>query len=233
MVVVTVRCFASFPVTGCRQSPKLLCKENSMKKGNVKKTIPIEGNYAKITSDNLEHNILSLFMFERKLEKGIIKRYTIRHKTITTSDGNLQIDGTIRYSDIFFNHLIPFECKCNSEIVKRKQIWELKEKIKNERDRKGVFVTTSYYQFSAIKYAEEHGILLLSILSEETQYNILNKAIKERNYFSNKPVIIIKPFRAARVRLNFNAEAVVSFFEPGDFRYYLWEYNPWKKKKHG
>ena len=200
-----------------------------MKKGKFKRIIPIEGNCAKITPEIFEHNILSLFKLKRKWKKGFIKNYTIRHKTITTADGNLQIDGTIKYSEVFVNHLILFECKCYSEIVKRKQIWELNEKIKKKGARKGVFVTTSYYQFGAIKYAEEHGILLLSILSEESQYNILNEDIKEGYYLSNQPVITIKPFRAARVRLNLNAEAVVSFFEPGDFRYYLNEYNPWKK----
>ena len=199
------------------------------KKGNSKRIIPIEGNCAEITPEIFEHNVLSLFVLDRKWKKGFIKKYTIRHKTITTSDGNLQMDGTIRYSDVLVDHLILFECKSHREIVKRKQIWELNEKIKKEGARKGVFVTTSYYQFGAIKYAEEHGILLLSILSEETQYNILNKKMKDGYCSSNQPVILIKPFRAARVRLNLNAEAVVSFFEPVDFRYYLNEYNPWKK----
>ena len=82
-----------------------------MKKGNIKRIIPIEGNCAKITPDRFEHNVLSLFVLRRKWKKGFIKKYTIRHKTMNTSDGSLQIEGTIRYSDVFVDHLILFECK--------------------------------------------------------------------------------------------------------------------------
>ena len=191
-----------------------------MKKGNVKKTIPIEGNCATISPEKFKHNTLSLFREERKHLKGLpLSHYKIRLETTTnTSDGIFQFAGTI-ISDILACHCTPvfFECKRIESPVKRNQIWALKEEMKNRKAEKGIFVTTSYYQFGAVKYAKEHNILLLSILSEETQYIIQNKRIKEASHLLVNPVITIKPFSVVRVWLKNDTEASVSYFEKGDF----------------
>lgn len=184
-----------------------------MGKENIKSIIPIEGNYSDMTPTDFEAHTRALFKLQRNKKKSIIKDYSVQYsKTKTTPNGHLQIQGKIKYSFLLIDYLVLIESKHYMGPIKRKQIWELKEKMKKAGAQKGIFVTTSYYQFGAIKYAKEHEILLLSIVNADMQYKIRNDEIKKR-YYSDPQKINIKSHRTARIMLESDTEASITYFE--------------------
>ena len=70
---------------------------------------------------------------------------------------------------------ILVECKRYKGPVKREQIQVLHDKMNSIGAHKGIFVTTSYYQSGALKYAKEHKIALLTILDGKLQYEVRSK----------------------------------------------------------
>ena len=83
--------------------------------------------------------------------------------TVSTRNGNYQLDGRIRFQAYGIPFTIIVECKRYSHSVKRDALVVLQDKIQELGAQKGILVTTSSFQSGAVQYAENHGLTLVQL----------------------------------------------------------------------
>ena len=144
--------------------------------------IPTKENYTEITPTEFEQYAISAL--QEQFQDKEIDSYSFTHNVQKDAyDGSYQIDGEIKLSTMGINIDILVECKRYKGPVKREQIQALHDKIRSVGAHKGIFITTSFFQSGALKYAKEHGIALISIIDGKLQYEARSK-----NWIKN-PVI--------------------------------------------
>ncbi len=131
-----------------------------------------------------------------QFEKNGVSDYSFEHNVVlNASDGSYQIDGLIKFSLLGVSYTTLVECKHYKDPIKREQIQILFDKIRAVGAQKGIFVTTSYFQTGAIKYASEHGIALISVIDGKLTYQA-----RSEDWMINPtipPWIEVKPYKMA------------------------------------
>ena len=108
---------------------------------------------------------------QKQFQSKEIDSYSFKHNVQKDAhDGSYQIDGEIKLSTMGIDIDILVECKRYKGPVKREHIQVLHDKVCSVRAHKGIFITTSYFQSGALKYAKEHGIALISIIDGQLRY---------------------------------------------------------------
>jgi len=92
------------------------------------------------------------------------------NEIIKVSDGEYQIDGTIRFQVMGVSYLTLVECKKYKGPISREKVQVLFDKIRAVGAQKGILVTTSYFQKGALDYASNHGIALIQIVDGKVLY---------------------------------------------------------------
>ena len=138
--------------------------------------IPEEENYTEMTPSEFEE--YSVSMLKQQFQSKGVENIQFEHNVIKQAyDGEYQIDGVIKISVAGADIEILVECKRYKGPVKREHIQALYDKIRAVGAHKGFFVTTSYYQSGALKYAKEHGIATITIVNGILRYETREKGI--------------------------------------------------------
>ncbi len=131
--------------------------------------LPGEEYYNEMTPTAFEQYVLN--GLKEQFVKNGVSDYSFEHNVVlNASDGSYQIDGLIKFSLLGVSYTTLVECKHYKAPIKREHIQILFDKLRAVDAQKGIFVTTSYFQSGAIKYASEHGIALISIIDGKLTY---------------------------------------------------------------
>lgn len=131
--------------------------------------MPGKENITKITSTEFEKFVVSV-LEEQYLQDGIENISFVHNVVKDAHDGTYQIDGEIKFTIMGVEYVTLVECKLYKGPIKREHIQTLYSKVQSTGAHKGIFVTTSYFQSGALKYAKEHGIALITIADGSIQY---------------------------------------------------------------
>lgn len=131
--------------------------------------IPTKENYTEMAPEEFEKYVL--LTLENYFRENGVEKYSFEHNVKKEAyDGTYQIDGVITMSIVGIDITILVECKRYRGPVKREHIQALNDKLRSMGAHKGIFITTSYYQTGALKYAKEHGIALISVIDGNMRY---------------------------------------------------------------
>lgn len=92
------------------------------------------------------------------------------NKIIKTFDGNYQIDGYIEFTLMGTQFRAIIECKHYKSSISREKVQVLQGKIQSLGAHKGILISTANFQSGAIDYAKIHGIALIQLTEESTNY---------------------------------------------------------------
>lgn len=90
--------------------------------------------------------------------------------TVSTRNGNYQLDGRIRFQAYGMPFTIIVECKRYSNSVKRDALVVLQDKIQELGAQKGILITTSSFQSGAVQYAKNHGLTLVQLRQKDGDF---------------------------------------------------------------
>ncbi|WP_094603269.1 hypothetical protein SPSIL_050160 [Sporomusa silvacetica DSM 10669] len=141
--------------------------------------IPTKQNYTKMSPREFEQFVIML------LEVAVvdIPNVEVQHnEIIKASDGEYQIDGTIRFEVMGIKYLTLVECKMYKPPISREKVQVLYDKLRALGAQKGILATTSYFQSGAIEYASIHGIALVQIIDGKLTYCVRSKNPQEIKY---------------------------------------------------
>lgn len=77
---------------------------------------------------------------------GVSNAIVKHDELIQTSEGEYQIDGTIRFELMGIKHLTLIECKMYKSPISRGKVQVLYDKLRASDAQKGILATTSYFQ---------------------------------------------------------------------------------------
>lgn len=93
-----------------------------------------------------------------------LAEYVSKHREILgATDGEYEIDVTVRFSAFGVNYLTLIECKHYKKPVGRDKVQTLLAKVQSLGAQKGILYSTSGFQSGAVKFASAHGIALIEI----------------------------------------------------------------------
>lgn len=100
-----------------------------------------------------------------------LDEFSIRRlERVSGSDGEYEIDITVRFKALGVNFLTLVECKKYNSRIKRLAVQVLHAQVDSLGANKGIMFSTADYQRSAIRYANNHGISLIKV----TENGLLN-----------------------------------------------------------
>jgi restriction system protein len=115
--------------------------------------------------------------FEKAVKKildatGIeLSGYQSKHRDkVDGSDGEYEIDITIRFRVLGVEYLTLVECKRHANKVKREDVQTLWAKMLSLRAQKGIMFATSSFQSGALEFAKAHGIALVTLADGRSSY---------------------------------------------------------------
>lgn len=146
--------------------------------------IPTKQNNTKMLPQEFEQFVIMLL---RVAVVGIPDVEVKHNELIEVSDGEYQIDGTIRFEVMGVKYLTLVECKMYKSPVSREKVQVLYDKLRAIGAQKGILATTSYFQSGAIKYASAHGIALVQIIDGKLTYCVRSNNPQEVNYPADLP----------------------------------------------
>lgn len=142
--------------------------------------IPTKENFTEMSPVDFEKFVILLL--EEQAE--YLQNAEFKHNEILkVSDGEYQIDGTIRFEVMGVNFLTLVECKKYNGAVTREKVQVLFDKIRAVGAQKGILATTSYFQSGAISYAKNHGIALIQIVDGKLTYEVRSLNISDNIYY--------------------------------------------------
>lgn len=118
-------------------------------------------NNRDMSLNEFEKFVMELF---KSTVRDILNVRLNHNELIKTSDGEYQIDGTIRFDILGVHYLTLIGCKMYKGPIPREKVQILYDKLRAVGAQKGILVTTSYFQSGAINYASCHGIALVQII---------------------------------------------------------------------
>ena len=115
--------------------------------------------------------------FEREV-KAILERSgaTLRsfvakqRERVAASDGEYEIDVTVRFEALGADFLVLVECKHQRRAVEREVVQILADRIRAVGAHKGMLFTTASFQSGALEYARAHGIALVRVADGSSLY---------------------------------------------------------------
>jgi restriction system protein len=116
--------------------------------------------------------------FENEVEKLLItigKGKLSQFKTnklekLMGSDGEYEIDITVRFEALGGKFLVLVECKHHKSPIKRDVVQVLNDRLRAVGAQKGMIFATTRFQKGAIEYAKQHGIALVQVADGKTSY---------------------------------------------------------------
>ncbi len=178
--------------------------------------IPTKENYTEMTPADFEQYALSAL--KKQFQDKGIDNYSFVHDVQKNAyDGRYQIDGEIEFSIMGVNINILVECKQYTGPVKREHIQVLNDKIRSTGANKGIFITTSYYQSGALKYAKEHGIALITIIDGKLRYQT-----RSEDWMNNSGTpswVEVKPFNMVMITQLTDTSISVKYIDDTDALY--------------
>ena len=124
--------------------------------------------FLQITPEEFEKKAISWL---DRTSLGKIKQTIFHRKRVKGASGEYEIDILVElqlYEGIRIRILI--ECKRYRNPIKREIVMALESKLRDIGAHKGIVVSTSDFQSGAVKFAKTHGIALVKIAGDETQY---------------------------------------------------------------
>lgn len=85
------------------------------------------------------------------------------HETVQGTDGSYDFDATVRYQLAGLEFLVLVEAKLHKNPIKRGLVQELHSKLLSVGAHKAVMISTAPYQSGAVKFAQTHGIALVTV----------------------------------------------------------------------
>lgn len=146
--------------------------------------IPTRESYTEMSPCEFERFVMSLF---ETATEGIVNAKVEHNELIKSSDGEYQIDGTIRFEVMGVKYLTLVECKMYKGPVSREKVQVLNDKLRAIGAQKGILATTSYFQSGAINYASSHGIALVQIIDGKLTYSVRSADTKVVSYPPDLP----------------------------------------------
>lgn len=141
--------------------------------------IPTKENYTEMSPREFEQ--FTMLLLENVI-KDVANVKVEHNELIQTSDGEYQIDGTIRFEIMGIKYLTLVECKMYKGPISREKVQVLYDKLRAIGAQKGILVTTSYFQSGAINYASSHGIALVQIIDGKLTYEVRSNDTKVVSY---------------------------------------------------
>jgi len=96
------------------------------------------------------------------------------HETIKGVDGTYDFDATVRFRFLDVDFLVVVEAKRYANPVKRDVVQILHAKVQSVGAHKAVLISTAPFQRGALRYAETHGIALVTVT--EGRFSIETRA---------------------------------------------------------
>lgn len=175
--------------------------------------IPSKENYTEMTSTEFEKYTIA--ELTKQFSANGIQNFSFQHNVkIDAYDGTYQIDGKLEYSLMGISYVTLVECKKYKGPIKREHIQALHDKIRSTGAHKGIFVTTSYYQSGALKYAKKHGIALISIIEGSMRYATRSRDCLDKPTIP--PWVDVKPFNMVMQIQKNDASISVSYIDDTD-----------------
>ena len=131
-----------------------------------------------------------------KNETKNLEGIDIKHdETITTDDGDYQIDGTMTYEIASLEYKTLIECKHYKHPISREKVQILYDKIRATGYNKGILISTSTFQQGALQFAKKHGIALIQIVEKSAIYHtrMLNSSHTE---FDNQYCFLMQEYKS-------------------------------------
>jgi restriction endonuclease len=100
------------------------------------------------------------------------------HEKIEGVDGVYDFDATVRYSFAGMRFLILVEAKLHRRPIDREYVQVLHEKIRSVGGHKGVIFSTAPYKSGAVRFAQIHGIALVTLTEGRYVYATRSDAIE-------------------------------------------------------
>lgn len=111
--------------------------------------------------------------------------YEVRlHDAIEGTDGTFTFDATARFEIGGLGFLTVIEAKRHANPIKREQVQVLHAKARSVGAHKAVMISTAKYQSGALRFAQVHGIALLSVT--EGRFLIETRAVEPRPALSRE-----------------------------------------------
>lgn len=123
--------------------------------------------YAQMTPEEFETEVVGLL--DQEFD-GLTDVRVQWRETIAAHDGEYEFDATVRYSIGEFEFLVVVEAKRHRNAIKRETVQTLHAKMQSVHAQKGIVVATAPFQSGAIKYAQEHGIAVVSWTGERVTF---------------------------------------------------------------
>jgi predicted DsbA family dithiol-disulfide isomerase len=119
----------------------------------------------------------------------------VNREDIKGTDGNYNIDITIRFNKLDVNFLVLVECKYHNHPIKREYVQLLRDKIVSLGAQKGILVASNSFQSGAINYAKTHGIALVRLINEQFAYETRSREMmplyyEEKQTLNSKAIIM-------------------------------------------
>ncbi len=114
-----------------------------------------------------EFELLVKSWFEAFGDKYKMESFRVGHlERLSGAVGEYTFDVTVRFS-IFqgTQFLVLVECKKHRNPIKREVVQVLHDRLRSVGGHKGVVVATTSFQSGAQRYAEEHGVALVQVVS--------------------------------------------------------------------
>jgi restriction system protein len=115
-----------------------------------------------MTDENLtpEEYELHVKRYIERFADDVKDFYVTHRERHTASEGEFEIDITVRFQLLDVEWVVLIECKRYKNPIERKVVMELQAKKEAVKADKAMIFTTSTYQTGAIEYAHYHGIIL-------------------------------------------------------------------------
>lgn len=85
------------------------------------------------------------------------------HEVVAGSDGDYDIDATVRFEVGGMAFLVLVEAKRHKDPIKRELVQVLHQKVQSTGAQKGTMISTAPFQSGALKFAMSHGIALATV----------------------------------------------------------------------
>ncbi|MFJ2240924.1 restriction endonuclease [Streptomyces sp. NPDC087859] len=128
-----------------------------------------------MTSAEFEEFVVELL---RSVEPAGLDFTVTSHETVRGTDGDYDIDATVRYAFLGMDFLVLVEAKHHRHPIKRELVQVLHQKLMSVGAQKALMVSSAPYQRGAVAFAQAHGIALLTVT--EGRYTFESKSADGR-----------------------------------------------------
>jgi restriction system protein len=102
---------------------------------------------------------------------GLRQFHAVHRENLQGVDGTYEVDVSARFEALGVKFLVLIECKCQNSPIKREVVQILRDRMQATGAHKGMIFATTSFQKGAVKYAETHGIALITVGDVMTIYS--------------------------------------------------------------